>query len=129
MKFEVTCGTRRPDTFWVDLDAYGKYVPTNADAEIHSRAFNLLVSTMNDVSFADDGHRNNDAVNGCIALHVMGYDAASWFYNFCKEQSENLPRWFPSDLDNFMEHVERVAPYLSSWGPSGKESLALNYII
>lgn len=129
MKFEVTCGSRRPETFWVDLDAYGNLAPTNANEEISIRAFNLLVITMNDVSFADDGHRNNDAVNCCIALHVMGYDAESWLEGFCKEQSTNEQRWFLSDLDKFMEHVYRVAPYLSSWGPSGKESLALNYVI
>lgn len=128
-EIEVRCGTRYPETFTIDLNKYDEARPTDADDATWYRALNLLISTMNDPTFADDGCRNNDAVNGCIALYVMGYDAETWFENFCAEQGVIERRWYQHDLDKFMEHVERVAPYLRSWGPRDHESEALQYII
>lgn len=129
MKFTIRCGTRTPETFNIKLDDYGEAVKTDAEGSVWFNAFVLLHDTMNDDTFADDGHRNDDAVNACIALHVMGYDAAAWLDAFCKYQQQYKDRWFSSDLEKFMEHVERVAPYLSGWGPAGHESQALNKAI
>lgn len=129
MKITIRCGTRTPEAFDINLDSYGRAVKTDAEGNVWLNALELLRDTMNDDTFADDGHRNDDAVNACIALHVMGYDAESWLERFCAEQGANHERWFQSDLDKFMEHVERVAPYLNDWGPAGHESQALKYAL
>lgn len=123
----VRCGTRYPEMFTVDLNEYGEAKPTDADDATWYRALNLLIATMNDLTFADNGHRNDDAVNACIALHVMGYDALAWFDNWREAQSDK--RFWRADLDKFMEHVVRVSKYLSKWGPKGNESNALNFAI
>ena len=128
-KLKVSNGTRHVEYEEFDLDRYGKAVPTDADDFTWRKAFRLLEATMDDPTFADDGHRNNDAVNGCIALHVMGYEAEAWFENWCAEQRLSKTKWFEEDLDKFMEQVERVAPYLMKWGPRTEESQALTFII
>ena len=126
---EVFCGTKKAEAFEIDLDSYDRFISSEATDEQMSEAFQLLRDTMSDSSFADDGNRNNSAVNACIALHVMGYDAYAWLENFCAEQGKIHNRWFQSDLDKFMEHVDRVTPYLSGWGPQGDEGNALKYAI
>ena len=129
MKFEVRCGTRNPAELSIDTDDYGTCNLTKVDDQARAAAAKLLHDTMNDEDFADDGHRNHDAVNGCIALHVLGYNALEWFESFCEEQKKNYDQWFESDLNKFIEHVERVSEYLDSWGPEGYEFLALDYAI
>ena len=129
MKMTIDCGTCHHKEFTIDLDDYGTRANLNIDPRDEDAAFELLRVTMDDVSFADDGCRNEDAVNGCIALHVLGYDAEAWFENFCAEQGTNRTQWFQSDLDKFMEHVERIAKYLYRWGPKGEEAKALGYSI
>lgn len=129
LKMEITCGTWKPRKFEIDLDKYGDKVETNVSPEERKRAFDLLRATMNDDTFADDHFRNDDAVNGCIALHVLGYDAKDWFAAFCKEQKIDVEQWFTSDLSQFMEHVERVSKYLFRWGPEGDRGAALGYAI
>lgn len=129
VEMEVYCGTCRPEVFEIDLDSYGKPIPTGATDDQMSEAYKLLRDTMTDANFANDGFRNEDAVNGCIALHVMGYDAVAWFDTFCEEQKQVYDRWFETDLNKFMEHVERVGKYLSKWGPEGSEGNALDYSI
>ena len=129
LKMEITCGTRKPCKFEIDLDEYGDKVETNVSPEERKRAFDLLRTTMNDDTFADDHFRNDDAVNGCIALHVLGYDAENWFATFCGKQENDVEQWFSSDLIKFMEHVERVSKYLFRWGPEGDRGAALGYAI
>lgn len=128
VKMEVICGTKSPEQFEFDLDDYGKRTEF-VGPEDYKTAYDLLRITMNDETFADDGCRNEDAVNSCIALHVLGYDAKTWFENFCNEQANEHMRWFDSDLVKYMEHVERVAKYLHRWGPDGNRANALGYII
>jgi hypothetical protein len=126
----VCCGTYRAEEFEIDLDSYVKPKPTDASLDELDKAYDLLKKTMGNSTFANDGNRNNSAVNGCIALHVMGYDAVAWFNAFCEDQKINhLKRWYLVDLDLFMEHVERVGKYLSKWGPEGNEGAALNYTV
>lgn len=141
LKMEITCGTRSPRQFEIDLDEYGFRKPDlkmiGVTPEEHKRAFDLLRTTMNDTTFADDHFRNDDAVNGCIALHVLGYDAEDWFAAFCEEQKNNAEQWFASDLIKFMEHVDRICGcgyeydtnYLLRWGPEGDRGAALGYAI
>ena len=128
-KMECYCGTKCAEIFEIELDDYSALYETSATDEQMSEAFKLLRDTMTDVHFADDHYRNNSAVNACIALHVMGYDAEGWFENFCAEQGKDTEHWYLSDLDSFMTHVERVCGYLSKWGPRGNEGNALNYSI
>ena len=59
----------------------------------------------------------------------MGYDAFEWLKAFCAEQEAVDGRWFSSDLTKFMEHVERVVPYLEKWGPKGQVALALCFAL
>lgn len=129
LKMQIFCGTWHPRKIEIDLDDYGDKVETNVSPEEYTRAFDLLRATMDDTTFADDHFRNDDAVDGCIALHVLGYDAKDWFGAFCEEQKGNASQWFIGDLVKFMEHVERVSGYLSSWGPENNRGAALNYAI
>ena len=126
---EVYCGTKVAEVFEINLDYYDEPIPTCATDDQINKAYKLLRDTMSDQRFANDGYRNNCAVNACIALHVMGYNAVVWFENFCEDQKTKRNRWYATDLNKFMEHVERVGKYLSKWGPIGNEGNALNYTI
>ena len=126
-KFTVTCGTDNLDTFEVNLEDFGSCREVASTEDEKKEAFNLLVKTMNDETFADDGHRNDDAVNTVIALHVLGYNANKWLHRFCAAQPDG--RFWPSDLRKFLEHVERVDLYVRDWGPDGDEGHALLYAL
>ena len=128
LMMEIECGTKVPEKFEIDLDRYDNRYGS-VSPEDHKRAYDLLRKTMNDWSFAEDGNRNTCAVNGCIALFVLGYDPETWFENFCDEQEDKTHRWFASDLWKFMEHVKRVNPYVYKWGPAGNEARALDFAI
>lgn len=123
---KVHYGTKCAQSSEINLNEYGES-NFNMD-ENWLKGYNLLCELMNDVAFADNGHRNHDAVNGCIALHVMGYDADEWFNNWCNAQLHE-ESFFRRDLFTFMDHVNRVVPYLEKWGPAGHREDALNYII
>ena len=89
----------------------------------------MLRSTLNDRTFADDGCRNEDAVNSLIAVHVLGYDAEEWMKNFLNDMEDRTGLFHSIDIERFEEHVERVLPYLSKWGPEGNREAALGYAI
>lgn len=125
---KVYCGTRMPVHFEIDIEDYGSSVPTDADAVIRDKAITLLQSTMFDDTFADDGCRNDDAVNACIALHVLGFDPEVWFENFFDANNQDS-KFFETDVNKFMEHVERVNHYVGIWGPVGSESDALLFAL
>ena len=86
------------------------------------QAIGILNAVTNDSQFMHAGHRNNQAVNFCIALHVLGHDPKKALADW---------RWQDSANDHFLfgQHVNRVCDYLDSWGPEGKEDLALDYIL
>lgn len=126
MKMSVTCGTDIPTTIDVDLDKYDIKRPTRATTQEQVEAFELLKATMDDETFADDHCRNEDAVNGCIALHVLGYNPKIWFAGFAEEYDRYF---FTVDLNKFAEHVDRVCDYLEKWGPAGNEGRALDFVI
>lgn len=122
---EVECGTMDVEKFQFDLDRYGE-CNCKVDSRQHKEAYDLLRKTMDDRTFIDDGHRNDDAVNGCIALHVMGYDPQTWFTNFFTDHED---RFWNCDIEKFEDHVERVCKYIDAWGPEGHEGQALLYAL
>lgn len=123
---KITCGTFIADEIDFDIDCICKPIPTGADEKQQKRALALLVDTMDDMTFADDGCRNDDAVNGCIALHVLGYDPELWFYGFFDRYGKAFHN---CDISKFKDHVNRVSRYLSKWGPEGDEGRALDYAL
>lgn len=125
---KVYCGTCMPVHFEIDINDYGTPIPTDATQEIWDKAITLLQSTMFDDTFADDGCRNDDAVNACIALHVLGFDPEVWFENFFDANNKD-GKFFQTDVNKFMEHVERVNHYVGTWGPAGAESDALAFAL
>ena len=131
-KMEIECGTWNPQKFEIDLDGYALLRPDvlrSVSPEEQKEAYALLHVTLDDVTFADDGCRNEDAVNSLIAVHVLGYDAEEWMESFLADM-ESRPELFHScDIGRFEEHVERVLPYLEKWGPEGHEADALGYAI
>ena len=127
LELKVCCGTRSAKNIEFNISDHDGWIGTSASDDEKRKALHLLDKVMNDVTFANDGERNEDAVNGCIALHVLGYDPEEWFDNFF--DVHNNGEFFQCDVNRFMEHVERVCKYLYKWGPSGNEGAALAYQI
>jgi hypothetical protein len=125
---DITCGTRKPTSMHVDLDVYGTQHEVGSTEDERKRALELLVETMDDTTFASSGHRNDDAVNSCIALHVLGYDPEDWLSSFMGVH-ERGGAFFGASALSFMKHVHRVCRYLYKWGPAGNEGAALGYAL
>lgn len=126
-KIKVACGTRKWTEMKFDLDEYGvRYRKTKVNEDQKNDALKLLEETMDTETFISSGHRNDDAVNTCIALHVLGYDPGMWLEGFL---SVNAEKFYGEDVELFMNHVNRVVPYLYDWGPIGYEGNALYYRI
>lgn len=124
-KMGVYLGTKIAESFDIDLDDYGDAVAS--EGEELDKAYKLLHETLTQgYKFAGDGNRNHDAVNSCIALYVLGYDPESWLEAFL-DSKEYL--FHVSDIEMFMHHVERVVPYLESWGKPISRSDALDFAI
>lgn len=71
------------------------------------------------------GRRNDDAVDLCIALHVLGErDVIGTIKDAMRDGGADQ-----EDRILAMDHVRRVAPYLDGWGPEGSEYRALLYTI
>lgn len=128
LSMEVRFGTMIPQKIVLDLDEYGKRKKEPYD-NWHSRAYQLLRVTLNDTTFMDDGCRNDDAVNSLIALHVLGYNAEEWMENFLSDMRARRDLFHSCDINRFEDHVERVVPYLDSWGPENCRHHALLYKI
>jgi hypothetical protein len=135
MKITIKCGTRNLQKITIDLDFFGSDTDTGASNAEKMKAIDLIIRTMDDPDFANDGHRNKCAVNLCIALHVLGYDPLLWTEAFCNWAFQDKGWFWSSDLDKFMKHVERVCgygggeDYPKRWGPEGNEGRALDYVI
>jgi len=125
----VCCGTYRADNFILNVDdpdaAYVNGVKSAAWEKAEALE-TLRRELCKDKQFAAAGNRNDQAVNTCIALHVLGYDPEEWFENFFEREKD---RFYSSDIESFMEHVKRVCDYLYTWGPVGDEGDALRYCI
>ena len=135
LMMRVWFGTYNPDSVMLDLDDYGDRKIIYYPKDYRKQAYELLLKTLDDGNFADDGNRNTNAVNSLIALHVLGYDAESWMKKFIdkleemKRPSDSKDMFWTRDLNKFRKHVERVLPYLEKWGPEGREYEALDYAI
>lgn len=91
-----------------------------------SMARGLLVTTLMDKTFAAPGRRNDDAVNVCIALYGLGFDATDdpdaeqgiwhWVRDYLTEDCHMQS----AQVNAFLGHVERVIPYVEKWWRSGK---------
>lgn len=128
--FTADCGTKEVKTIEVMLADYGVKHKRVLFEDHEKKARKLLEDTMDDISFINDGCRNEDAVNSCIALHVLGYWPEEWFENFfADEEKVGMETFFSTDVDTFMEHVERMCKYVEKWGPEGQEHLALDYAL
>ena len=133
---EVEFGTSDYGKVLFEIDDYGTSMTVGSTPEERKKAYDLLRKTMNDETFIDDGCRNDDAVNCCIALHVLGYVPVEWFENFFNDNSIR-ERFFNCDIAKFKDHVDRVCGignlydtnYLRRWGPKGDEGAALGYVL
>lgn len=133
---EVEFGTKNKGKVLFEVDDYGVNLKVGSSPEEFKRAYDLLRETMNDETFIDDGYRNDDAVNSCIALHVLGHDPVEWFGNFF-DDAMIKDRFFDSDIYKFKNHVNRICGndylydtnYLHRWGPIGDEGAALGYVL
>ena len=99
------------------------YGTTATDDEIET-ALVMLEELVCDPDFAHTGRRNHDAVNLCIAVHVLGYDERELI-----DQLED--KVYLSDADEYLfdEHVDRVLDYVDSWGPKDNMGKAIGYAI
>ena len=61
----------------------------------------------------DTGRRNDDAVDLSIICHCAGVDVNDVIDAMSVEHE-----WTKKRYDLTMEHIERVQPYLDSWGKS-----------
>lgn len=133
---EVEFGTKDYGKVQFEIDDYGSKIPCESNVVEKKIAYDLLRKTMDDPTFIDDNHRNDDAVNSCIALHVLGFDPVEWFGNFFDDEKIGS-RFLSIDVDLFMEHVHRICGYgsqwdtnyLLRWGPNGDEGAALGYAL
>lgn len=97
---------------------------TNASGAQLDRAFKMLCNYTADPKLGKAGRRNNDAVNLCIAVHVLGFDAEEWIGNLVSEH-----RIAADDMMEFADHVTRVCEYLDIWGPDSDLGRALEKTI
>ena len=97
----------------IDTDKYCERV-CDEEANVEY-AKELLEMELKDKTLGKLGHRNNPAVNCCIALYVLGYDPEEWFDKFLDEYAVAMV----INKYDFMLHVERITPYLKDWANTG----------
>jgi len=82
------------------------------------KSFAELAGLLGDPRFGNAGQRNDDGVNICIALWCQGYK------HYQIKQIVNAladPLCRPDNNKRMLEVVDRVLPYLESWGECGLE--------
>ena len=98
---------------------------TTATEKEVMEAVRLLDQLWMDKDLGKPGRRNDDAVNLCIALHVLGcLDTLAWI-DLMKDK--HVIHWL--DMAKFYSHILRVEPYTLKWGPEDHMGLALDYTI
>ena len=98
---------------------------TTADEPECEKAMQILDDLWMDKKLGTSGRRNQDAVNMCIALHVLGCgDIDAWL-----GWMQDIHVISSHDLELFTEHIERVVGYLDSWGPTGDKGAALGFVL
>lgn len=98
---------------------------TSADDDEIKEAFKILDDLWMDKNLGAPGRRNDDAVNMCIALHVLGCcKGDKWF-----ALMGDFHQISAHDHRMFGDHWMRVQDYVSKWGPDGNQGQALEYIV
>ena len=124
---EVECGTALLKDVSFKVSDYGKFIGTFASTAAQNLALTLIKTTMDDPDFANDGCRNNGAVNLSIGLHVLGCESPEkWLQDFFEAHGD---QFHIMDMDLMIEHMQRVGDYLWTWGPVGNESAAFRYML
>lgn len=124
---DVECGTALLKDISFKVSDYGKFDATSASETAQNLALTLIKTTMDDPDFADDGCRNNGAVNLSIGLHVLGCQSPEkWLRDFFEAHGE---QFHTMDMDLMIEHMQRVGDYLLKWGPVGDEGAAFRYML
>lgn len=124
---EVECGTALLKDISFKVSDYGKFGATSASETAQDLALTLVKTTMDDPDFADDGCRNNGAVNLSIGLHVLGCKSPEkWLRDFFEAHGNQFRT---IDMDLMIEHMQRVGDYLWTWGPVGDEGAAFRYML
>lgn len=124
---EVECGTALLKDISFKVSDYGHFIGTGASETAQNLALTLIKTTMDDPDFADDGCRNNGAVNLSIGLHVLGCQSPEkWLRDFFEAHGE---QFHTMDMDLMIEHMQRVGDYLLKWGPIGDEGAAFRYML
>ena len=125
MKIILGCGQlASSDGVSTSLSLNTGFKGTSANSAEQTEAFSMLQDLMNDPEFATAGRRNNDAVNFCIALHVLGYEPVEWF-----DALNEIADFHANDYFEFKECVTRVSDYLEAWGPTEDRGAALKKAI
>lgn len=97
---------------------------TNENAE----ALHILDKNINNTWWATDGCRNNAAVNILCSLWALGCDdPRGWIKAVCMTAIAD-GSFSSYQIDDFMEHVDRILPYLEGWGTCG-DSDVLTYCL
>lgn len=124
---EIECGTALLKDISFKVSDYGKFDATSATETVQNLALTSIKTTMDDPNFANDGCRNNGAVNLSIGLHVLGCKSPEqWLRDFFEAHGD---QFHAIDMDLMTEHMQRVGDYLWSWGPVGDEGAAFRYML
>lgn len=87
-------------------------------------ASKIKAALISNKNFMTCGRRNDDTVDLMIACHVLGEDAKELAH-----QHKNLAATTAYSRIEFDNKYDVVLPYLSEWGPNGKEYMALSYTV
>lgn len=91
------------------------------------QAEKILLKELGSNLLTAPGFRNDQAVNLCIALHVLGiHDVELWLSLFLDEYSD---MFHTADILEFNQHAYRVSLYVDDWGPKGQEYRALDFLL
>lgn len=114
-----------------DLGLTEIHCKTSATASQVYTAFCMANDLWMDPLLGSKGRRNKDAVNLCIALHVLGIDDVCEWANVARDMRVHRHAYTTSidSWSEFEEHVQRVSEYLCAWGPDNDMGRALDKVI
>lgn len=106
-------------------DDYMNVSPEDMEGDSWKLAKEIFDDYAEDEGAFEAGRRNDDAVDLCIALHVLGErDVIGTIKDAMMAGGADQ-----EDRILAMDAVRRVAPYLDGWGPKGNEGMATHYCI